>query len=321
MKNILIRIGFFCILIITGSLVFKYFTFSTDTSKQKEKDYYQNYVNEHYKVFAVNIEDSLFFLGERVPIDMEDIKERFDRELLVNVYWQSQTLLFYKRANKFFPIIEPILKEYGVPDDFKYLSLTESGLMNVVSPAGAAGYRQFLKKTAPEYGLEVNSEVDERYHIEKSTVAFCKYMLDAYKQFNDWTLSAASYNMGIAGLRNQITRQGVNNYYDLLLNEETGRYVFRILAVKEILTNPNKYGFYFRPQDLYSMDEYSIVKVDGEVKDFSKFAFENGINYKILKVLNPWLRQSYLRNTKGKTYEIKIPTKGYYSITKQDTIL
>lgn len=321
MKNIFIRSGIFISLLFLGVIAFKYFTFSTENSKEKEDDHYKHYVNDHYKVFAINIPDSISFLEEEVPLDMEDIKERLDREMLVNVYWQSQTLLFFKRANKFFPVIEPILEEYGIPNDFKYLSLTESGLMNVVSPAGAAGYWQFLKKTGPEYGLEVNSEVDERYHLEKSTVAFCKYMLDAYKKFNNWTLAAASYNMGMAGLKGQIDRQKVNNYYDLLLNEETGRYVFRILAVKEILSNPITYGFYFRPKDLYPVDEYKIVIVDYEVKDFALFAQEQGVNYKILKVMNPWLRQSYLRNTSGKSYKIKIPTKGYYSITKPDSSL
>jgi hypothetical protein len=239
---------------------------------------------------------------------------------LVNAYWQSQTLLFYKRANKFFPIIEPILKENNVPDDLKYLAIAESGLMNVVSPAGAAGYWQFLKKTGIEYDLEVNNEVDERYNIERSTQAFCDYMQDAYDHFGNWTLAAASYNMGIAGLQKQITRQNVSNYYDLLLNEETGRYVFRLLSIREILTNPTKYGFYFRPQDLYPVIDYKVVELNTPVKDFALYAQEEGINYKILKVLNPWLRQDFLTNSSGKTYQIKIPTSGYYSITSSDSL-
>jgi len=320
MRELLFRIGFFLVVVLVATFAFKYFTFSTSTDKEKEKNYYQNYISDHYKVFALDLPDTLEFVGEEVPLNMLDIKERLDREMLVNVYWQSQTLLFYKRANKYFPIIEPILKENGVPDDFKYLALTESGLANVVSPAGATGYWQFLKKTAIEYDLEVNGEVDERYHLEKATVAFCKYMNDAYEKFDSWTLAAASYNMGMSGLNNQIKRQKANNYYDLLLNEETGRYVFRILAVKEILTNPTKYGFYFRPQDLYSPDVYKTIEVDYEIKDLADFAFENGINYKILKLLNPWLRQAHLHNTSGKKYYIKIPTEGYYSITQVDSI-
>lgn len=319
MKAKLIQIGAFALVVFLGFLAFKYFTFST--VEEKEDDHYQKYVNQHYKVFAISLPDSIDFMGEEVPLSMEDVKERLDREMLVNVYWQSQTLLFFKRSNKFFPIIEPILKKNNVPDDFKYLALTESGLMNVVSPAGAAGYWQFLKKTGQEYNLEVNKEVDERYHLEKSTEAFCEYMTDAYTHFASWTLAAASYNMGITGIQNQLDRQKVDNYYDLLLNEETGRYVFRIMAVKEILSNPNKYGFYFRPQDLYPVDEFNILEVDSAVKDFAIFAMEQGINYKILKVMNPWLRQSYLNNPTGKTYQLKIPKKGYYSISKRDSSL
>lgn len=320
MRELLFRIGLFLVVVLVATFAFKYFTFSTSTDKEKEKNYYQNYISDHYKVFALDLPDTLDFVGEEVPLNMLDIKERLDREMLVNVYWQSQTLLFYKRAEKYFPIIEPILKENGVPDDFKYLALTESGLTNVISPAGATGYWQFLKKTAIEYDLEVNGEVDERYHLEKATLAFCKYMNAAYEKFDSWTLAAASYNMGMSGLNNQIKRQKANNYYDLLLNEETGRYVFRILAVKEILTNPTKYGFYFRPQDLYSPDVYKTIEVDHEIKDLADFAFEQGVNYKILKILNPWLRQAHLHNTSGKTYYIKIPTEGYYSITQVDSI-
>lgn len=318
MKAIFFRFGIFMLVVFLGTIAFKYFTFSTST--EKEDDHYQKYVNQHYKVFAIELPDSLDFMGEPVPLLMEDVKERLDREMLVNVYWQSQTLLFFKRSNKYFPIIEPILKENGVPDDFKYLALTESGLMNVISPAGATGYWQFLKKTGQEFNLEVNNEVDERYHLEKSTLAFCEYITQAYNHFGSWTLAAASYNMGIAGLQNRIDKQKVNNYYDLLLNEETGRYVFRIIAVKEILSNPTKYGFHFRPQDLYPVDKFNILEVDTAVSNFAVFAQEQGINYKILKLMNPWLRQAYLHNSKGKTYQIKIPTEGYYSISKIDSI-
>ena len=319
MKSIFLRTSILAAVIVSGIFIFKYFTFSTDL--EKEDNHYQNYVNQHYKVFALELPDSITFLNEPVPLGMNDIAERLDREMLINVYWQSQTLLFYKRANKYFPTIEAILKENGVPDDFKYLALTESGLTNVVSPAGAAGYWQFLKNTGQEYGLEINSEVDERYHLEKSTVAFCMYMKDAYARFSSWTLAAASYNMGISGLANQIDRQKVDSYYDLLLNEETGRYVFRIMAVKEIMSNPNYYGFYFRPQDLYPPDEFTILELDSEITDFADFANERGINYKILKIMNPWLRQSYLHNTSKKTYEIKIPTEGYYSLSDVDETL
>lgn len=304
----------FISLILLSLFLVKYFTFSSDT--EEDNNNYQRYFNKSYKVFAIELPDSISFCDENVPMDMVDIEERLDREMLVNSYWQSQTLLFFKRANKYFPIIEPILKEKGVPDDFKYIALIESGLTNIVSPAGAAGYWHFLRKTAQQYNLEVNEVVDERYNLEKSTVAFCDYLLEANKKFNNWTLAAASYNMGISGIQKQIDKQKVHNYYDLLLNEETGRYVFRILAVKEILSNPQKYGFHFRPKDLYQPYNFTIIKVDYPIENLVQFSLENGINYKILKELNPWLRKSNLPNPNGNSYEVKIATKGLYSISQ-----
>jgi len=313
-SSTIVKVGIFLSMIALSLFLIKNFTFSSST--EKDNDNYQRNFNKNYKVFAIELPENQNFSGETVPMDMMDIKERFDRELLVNSYWQSQTLLFFKRSNKYFPIIEPILKEKGVPDDFKYLSLIESGLAKVVSPSGATGYWQFLKKTAQQYGLEVNDEIDERYNIEKSTVAFCDYILEAKNKFNSWTMAAASYNMGMTGIQNQIDRQKVHNYYDLLLNDETGRYVFRILAVKEILSYPQKYGFHFRPKDLYQPYEFTTVIVDQPIQNLVTFSQENGINYKILKELNPWLRQAYLRNPKGKTYQVKIATKGLYSISQ-----
>lgn len=301
-------------LVALSLFMIKYFTFSSSTDK--DSDNYQRNFNKNYQIFALELPKELDFCGEKTPLDMMDISERFDREMLVNSYWQSQTLLFFKRANKFLPVIEQILKEKGVPDDFKYIALIESGLTKVVSPAGAAGYWHFLKKTAQEYGLEINDEIDERYNLEKSTVAFCDYILEANSKFNSWTLAAASYNMGMSGLQKQIDRQKVNNYYDLLLNEETGRYVFRILAVKEILSYPQKYGFHFRPKDLYKANEFTTLTVDYPIDNLVSFSQKNGINYKILKELNPWLRKSYLHNQKGKSYQVKIATKGYYSISQ-----
>jgi len=314
MRNKFFNIGMFIGLLLLAFGIFRYLTFSTDTEEVNKN--YQQYYNENYKVFALNIPEELSFSNENVPLDMLDIKERFDREMLVNSYWQSQTLLFFKRTNKYFPVIEPILKENNIPDDFKYIALIESGLTQVVSPAGAAGYWHFLKKTAQQYGLEVNSEVDERYNLEKSTEAFCRYINEANDKFGNWTLAAASYNMGMNGLQKQINRQKVNNYYDLLLNEETGRYVFRILAVKEILSKPQVYGFYFRPKDLYKPIEYKLVEINGPVENLVDFAQKNRVNYKILKELNPWLRQIYLHNKVNKSYLVKIPTSGYYSISQ-----
>lgn len=267
-----------------------------------------------YNVYALPIPDGLNFAGEAVPLDNPDIKERMDRELLVNTYWQSNSLLLFKRANKYFPIIEPILAAEGVPDDFKYLAVIESGLTQAVSPARATGFWQILKTTGREYGLEVNQNVDERYHIEKSTRVACNYLKKAKKRFGSWTAAAAAYNAGNAGVGRRMKSQNVDDYYDLLLGEETGRYVFRIIALKEILSNPKKYGFNYKKQDLYEYIPTYKVSVDTAVTDFVKFAEGFGINYKILKIHNPWLREPHLNNKSRKQYFIDIPKEGNYSL-------
>ncbi|MFT3793980.1 lytic transglycosylase domain-containing protein [Flavobacterium sp.] len=257
------------------------------------------------------VPDSIDFAGEQAPLKISDVKERFERELITNANLDATTLLILKRANRSFPIIEPILKKYGVPDDFKYLAVIESGLVNVVSPAGARGVWQFMPETAKEKGMEVNDAVDERYHLQKSTEAACKYLLDAKTRFGNWTLAAASYNGGMNGVNKQIEMQKVTNYYDLLLTEETSRYVFRILALKEIMKNPDKYGFNVLPSDLYQNLPTRIVPVDSAITDLADFAKTQGINYKILKIHNPWLRDKKLMNPGRKRYEIEIPTSGY----------
>lgn len=254
---------------------------------------------------------SIDFAGEKTPLHLYDVKERFDRELLVNANLDASTLLIIKRANRAFPIIEPILAKYGVPDDFKYLAVIESGLVNAVSPAGARGVWQFMPATAAEFNLEVSTTVDERYHLEKSTEAACKYLLGAKNKFGSWTLAAASYNGGITGVNRQIEFQKVNDYYDLLLTDETARYVFRILALKEIMKNPSLYGFSVTPEEMYQNLPMKKVVVTTTIPDLATFAQENGINYKILKTHNPWLRDRMLTNTAGKSYEIEIPLKGY----------
>lgn len=269
-----------------------------------------------YNVYALPIPDGLNFAGEPVPIQNPDIKERMDRELLVNTYWQSNSLLLFKRANKYFPIIEPILAAEGIPDDFKYLAVIESGLTQAVSPARATGFWQILKTTGKEYGLEVNDNVDERYHIEKSTRAACAYLKNAKENFGSWTEAAAAYNAGNAGVNRRMESQNVETYYDLLLGEETGRYVFRIIALKEILNHPTKYGFNFRKQDLYENVPTYKVSVDTAVTDFVAFSERFGINYKILKLHNPWLREPHLNNSSRKEYFIDIPKEGYYSVGK-----
>jgi len=263
--------------------------------------------SETYQIKALKIPKHLDFAGEKVPVQENDIKERIDRELLVNTYWQSNGLLYFKRANKFFPIIEPILKEYGIPDDFKYVALIESGLQNVTSPAGAKGFWQLMPATAKEYNLEVNENVDERYNVEKSTVAACKYLLDAKETLGTWTLTAASYNAGKAGITRRMDEQHVQSYYDLLLVDETERYLPRIVAVKEILNNPKKYGFIFEKEDLYTMEKTKTLQIDIEISDLAVFAKDHNINYKLLKLHNPWLRENKLNNRSKKMYEIKIP--------------
>jgi hypothetical protein len=265
-----------------------------------------------YNIYAIEIPSELDFSGEFMPIQTPDIRERIDRELLVNTYWQSNGLLMFKRSQRYFPIIEPILESYGVPNDFKYLALIESGLQNVTSSAGAKGFWQIMKRTGKEYGLEINSNVDERNNLELATIFTCKYLLKAKAKFGNWTLAAASYNAGISGVSKQLHRQGVSSYYDLLLGEETGRYMFRIVALKEIMTHPKKYGFNFSDHDLYEVVPTYKVKVDTAVTDFVKFAANFGLNYKQLKIHNPWLKETFLNNKSRKVYSFEIPKKEYY---------
>ena len=291
------------LMVISFSQIFIY-----STELMNDDELHQQQFNFKYGIFAILQPQGLSFAGEEIPINSPEIWERIDKELLKNTYWQSNTMLFFKKANKYFPIIEPILKKNNIPDDFKYLALIESGLDNVVSPAGAAGFWQILKGTAREYGLEVNSDIDERYNLEKSTQVACDYLNDAYDKFGNWTMAAASYNMGKNGARKRITEQGTNNYYNLHLNSETGRYVFRIIAVKDIMKNPKKYGFMFRLKDLYTMANYKTILVDSTIANLSDFAISCGINYKLLKQFNPWLRTSSLPDKSRKKYFLKIPT-------------
>ncbi|WP_372793201.1 lytic transglycosylase domain-containing protein [Lutibacter sp.] len=263
--------------------------------------------SEYYQIKALQIPENLDFAGERVPLEKPDIKERIDKELLVNTYWQSNGLLLIKRANKYFPIIEPILKKNGIPDDFKYLAVIESGLQNVISSAGATGFWQIMPETAKENKLEVNSNVDERYHIEKSTEVACKYLNKAKNRFGNWTLAAASYNAGMAGISNKLEAQYVSDYYDLLVADETKRYLPRIIAIKEILSNPEKYGFLFEKEDLYHEVPTKIIEVDTTITNIASFSKNLGINYMVLKLHNPWLRENTLNNSSKKLYEIKIP--------------
>ena len=289
------------LLVITAFLLLN----AINPSKQNE----QKNTSESYEIKALKLPPYLNLAGEKIPIERPDIKERMDRELLVNTYWQSNGLLLLKRANKFFPIIEPLLKKYGLPDDFKYLAVAESALINVSSSAGASGFWHFLKSTGKEYGLEVNRNVDERYHIEKATRVAATYLKKSKERFGSWTLAAAAYNGGNARIARNLKKQQVDNFYDLLLNEETSRYVFRIVAIKEVMSNPKKYGFIFDKNDLYTLPKTRIVKVDTAITNIATFAKKFGTNYKELKLHNPWLRENKLNNKSRKLYEIKLPLK------------
>ena len=265
--------------------------------------------SDNYEIQALELPENLNLAGERVPIERQHIRERMDRELLVNTYWQSNGLLLLKRANKYFPILEPLLKEYGLPDDFKYLAVAESALIDETSSVGAAGMWHFMKNTGKEYGLEINQNVDERYHIEKSTKVAAQYLIKAKERFGSWTLAAAAYNAGNYGVSRRLEAQGVTSYYDAFLPNETERYVLRIIALKEVLSNPRKYGFKFEEKDLYTMEKTRTIKVDSAITNIALFAKNFGLNYKELKLHNPWLRQNKLNNRSQKVYEIKIPIK------------
>jgi len=267
-------------------------------------------------ITSPHIPEKVEFAGEPLPLNLFDVRESLERELIVNMNFHSSTLQYLKRITRFFPVIEPILAANGIPDDFKYLSLIESDLMNKISPRGATGFWQFMKGTATDYGMVVNNEVDERYDVEKSSVAACRYLNDAYKIFGNWTMAAASYNMGMAGLNAQVKRQKCDNYYDLLLNEETQRYIYRIAAVKLILNDPQKYGFHVPENEKYLPVPYSEVEVKTAVADWADFAFKYQTNYKMLKYLNPWLRDNKLTNAARKSYIIKIPAEGFRGDTQ-----
>ncbi len=260
-------------------------------------------------VMPVPMPDSANFCGEMVPVDLFYVREQLERELTVNTYWHSSTLLMLKRTTRWFPVIEPILKEHGIPDDFKYLALIESGLMNVVSPSGAAGYWQFLEKTAKEYGLRVNKEVDERYHVAKATHAACAYLKKARQKFGNWTLVAASYNAGQNRIDESTGRQLTGDFYDLHLNEETSRYIYRILAMKYICRNPMKYGFKLQSGDFYEQLKTRDIEISSTLSDLPAFAREQGISYRMLKELNPWLRSDKLTVKRGEIWVISIPAK------------
>lgn len=293
------KIGFFGLGLIIAVLFIKSWTpeSSSDSAVVLEK----------YGIAIHPLPKQLSFAGENVPLEINDVTERLDRELTISTYYHSKTLLGFKKSARWFPLLDSILKSQDVPSDFKYLALIESDLSNAISPAAAVGFWQFLAETAKEHGLIVTDQIDERYHVEKATIAACKYFKDAYEKYGNWTLAAASYNVGKRRLSESLAEQNVENYYDLYLNEETSRYVFRILAAKYIMENPNQRGFFVKQSDLYQPYRYKIVEVDSSINNIYNFAITQGTNYKKLKELNPWLRQPYLKNSTSKVFEIKIP--------------
>jgi membrane-bound lytic murein transglycosylase D len=271
-----------------------------------EKEYRQLF-DKNTRVFTPEVPKQAAFAGEKVPLANELVIESFDREILANTFLHASTIMMFKRANRYFPAIEPVLKRNGVPDDFKFLALAESNFANVVSPSGAEGFWQFLKATGQKYGLEITEEVDERYNVEKATEAACKYFQEAFAKWNSWTTAAASYNRGLDGMTKALENQKVSNFYELYLNEETARYVFRILALKEIYYHPVKYGYYLRPADFYPVVPTYSVTVDSTIEDLADFAFKQKTTYRVLREFNPWIRRYNLPNKSGKTYTFILP--------------
>lgn len=310
LKNLLMAIG---VIVVVSTLIFA--VQSKNELIHLKEEIAEKNVADGYQISAIDIPEDLNFAGEKVPQEDPEILERVDREFLVNTYWQSNAVLLMKRAHKYFPIIEPILAKNGVPDDFKYLAVAESGLQNVVSHAKATGFWQIMKATGKQYGLEINQNVDERYHLEKSTEVACRYLKKYKEKYGSWTLAAAAYNTGTGSVDKYLRTQKVHDYYDLLLGQETGRYVFRIMAIKEILSDPQKYGFELEDEDKYQAVPTFTIEVDTPVTNFADFAKQYEINYKILKRHNPWLREPHLNNQSGKKYTIEIPNKGYYRET------
>ena len=273
------------------------------------------YYNKPYK-----LPENVSFAGEKMPLDNFDTRESLEREILTSAYRHSSTIMIIKRANRYLPVIEKILRENNIPDDFKYLVAAESEYSNMISPSGATGFWQIMAETGKEDGMEINNVVDERYHIEKSTQFACEYFLKSYEKYGNWTLAAASYNGGRAALDEQINIQKENNYYDLLLAEETARYIFRAVAYKLVISDPESFGFNLDKSDLYPELDYYEVKVDTAIADFSAFAKKYGTNYKMLKFLNPWLRKPYFTPKPNKEYLIKIPAEGMRSFEKTETV-
>ena len=313
-KPLIWTIGIAIILIGAAAAV----TFSIAQSNDKRMETYTGTDSEYiyfdsidHETHDIDLPESMTFCGEEVPLHLFYVRERLERELLVNSYRHASTLLMLKRTSRWFPVMEPIMAQYGLPSDFKYLAMIESELTNAVSPSKAVGFWQFLEGTGKDYGLEINKQVDMRYNVEKETAAACRYLTDSYRKFDSWTLAAAAFNGGNGRITRTIDEQRVNSYYDMRLPEETQRYVFRILALKLITEDPERYGFQIGDSGWYQPFETRSVVVSESIPNLVDFAFENGTNYKMLKYFNPWLRSNSLTISAGNSYEIKIPTGNF----------
>ncbi|MBR5831815.1 MAG: lytic transglycosylase domain-containing protein [Bacteroidales bacterium] len=299
------KLSIIAIILSTLTLSVQIFIFATD--KSDEDAIYTQALKNDYRIYSPVLPDTLKFAGEKVPLNVYYVREGLDREILSNMYWHTNTILNMKRAYRFFPVIEPILKRHNIPDDFKYLCVIESNLMNVTSPAKAQGYWQFIKVTGKKYGLEISEEIDMRNSLEASTEAACKFLKALYNQFGSWTLAAAAYNCGENGLQRQLNLQEVDNYYDLRLNSETARYVYRIMAMKLIMQNPQDYGFHLRYKDMYPQLPYRTAELKGQNVDLYQFAKEHNTTYKMLREMNPWIITNKLTNKANKTYIVRLP--------------
>ncbi|MBR4739292.1 MAG: transglycosylase SLT domain-containing protein [Bacteroidales bacterium] len=303
------KLAIIAIILASVAIAGEAFIFATRKDKNEEEAIHARAIRADYRVYAPSIPDSLSFCGERVPLNLYYVREGLDRELVSNMYYQSNTLFNIKRAVRFFPTIEQILKEEKVPEDMKYLCVIESGLQCVTSPAGAQGYWQFMKATGQKYGLEIGDDIDMRNDLEASTRAACRYLKDLKRRFGGWTEAAAAYNCGEGGLGKRLASQQQVSYYELLLNQETQRYVYRILALKLIMQHPQDYGYHVRRCDTYPVVPTTEVELKGQNVDLVDFAIANGTTYKLLRTLNPWLTSSTLKNKADKTYKVRIPTK------------
>ncbi len=299
------------ILALVAFAAFEGFYYSNNLKKTAADSDYQKAFLHSNKIFSLVLPDKAEFAGEEAPLGLYYVREGLDRELMVNTYWHSSTLLMLKKTNRYFRMIVPILKKNNIPEDFKYLALIESGLTNVQSPAGAAGFWQFIPATGKLFGLEISDQIDERYHVEKATEAACKMLRGSYNKFGSWTLAAAAYNVGEGRITKELERQSTSNYYDLYLPEETMRYVYRIIALKLLYEHPTEYGYFIRKKDLYPPIPTYTISIDSSINNLPSFAKTQNINYRLLKEFNPWLRSDKLVNTSKKKYIISLPKKGF----------